>query len=202
MGDDGRMTSPLPMEFVMSVDDFHQLPDSGSEVAVVGRSNVGKSSLVNALSGRNGLAHVSKTPGRTRLLNCFAVNEGATLVDCPGYGYAEASKAMRASWQVMIERYLLERAQLSMLIVLVDGEIGPTKLDLQLLEWVRANQLPHTVVATKHDKVKAQQRDKRRAEVATKCGLPAGDVLWVSAAKGTGIEPLRGRLLGWMTGHA
>jgi GTP-binding protein len=190
---------PIPMQFLMSVDDARNLPDSRAEVAVVGRSNVGKSSLVNALSGRKGLAHVSKTPGRTRLLNCFAVTEGATIVDCPGYGYAEASKAMRASWRVMIERYLLERTQLSMLVVLVDGEIGPTKLDLQLLDWVRANGLPHTVVATKHDKVKSSQRGKRAKEVAAACRLSPADVIWVSAAKGTGIERLRGLVALWLS---
>ena len=187
------------MQFLMSVDDARNLPDSQAEVAVVGRSNVGKSSLVNALSGRKGLAHVSKTPGRTRLLNCFAVTEGATIVDCPGYGYAEASKAMRASWQVMIERYLLERTQLSMLVVLVDGEIGPTKLDLQLLDWVRGNGLPHTIVATKHDKVKSSQRAKRAKEVAAACRLSPADVIWVSAAKGTGIERLRGLVALWLS---
>ena len=199
MSDHGAAMPPIPMQFLLSVDDARNLPDSEVEVAVVGRSNVGKSSLVNALSGRNGLAKVSKTPGRTRLLNCFAVTDGATLVDCPGYGYAEASKAMRASWQVMIERYLLERTQLSMLVVLVDGEIGPTKLDLQLLDWVRGNELPHTVVATKHDKVKSSHRAKRAKEVAAACRLSPGDVIWVSAAKGTGIERLRGLVALWLS---
>ena len=81
------------MQFVLSADNVRGLPDSPVEVAVIGRSNVGKSSLINALAGRDGLARVSKTPGRTRLLNCFELPGGATVVDCPGYGYAEASKA-------------------------------------------------------------------------------------------------------------
>ena len=91
---------PLPMRFLLSAPGAGDLPDSRVEVAVVGRSNVGKSSLVNALSGQNGLALVSKTPGRTRLLNCFAVTGDATLVDCPGYGYAEASKSMNPTTAV------------------------------------------------------------------------------------------------------
>jgi GTP-binding protein len=192
------VSPPLALRFLLSVDDARNLPDSPAEVAVVGRSNVGKSSLVNALGGRNDLARTSKTPGRTRLLNCFAA-AGGTLVDCPGYGYAEASKSMRASWQTMIEHYLLEREPLSMVIVLVDGEIGPTRLDLELLDWVRANQIPHTIVATKHDKVKSSQRAKRKKELAAGCRLDPEDIVWVSAAKGTGIERLRGLMALWLT---
>lgn len=194
------MSAPLQLEFVLSADGIDKLPDSPAEVAVVGRSNVGKSSLINAIGNRKGLAKVSKTPGRTQLLNCFTLEGGATLVDCPGYGYAAVPAKVRASWQRMIETYLLEREALAMIVVLVDGEIGPTKLDLQLLDWLRANTLPHTIVATKHDKVRSTHRDKRKREVAAACNLEPSDVVWVSAVKGTGIDRLRDLVRLWLTG--
>jgi GTP-binding protein len=189
---------PLPLRFVTSADRLDRLPPTDAEVAVVGRSNVGKSSLLNALANRKNLAHTSKTPGRTRLLNCFEVAPGATLVDCPGYGYASAPKAMRASWQQMIEGYLLGREGLVMVLVLVDGEIGPTPLDTQLLAWLRAEGLPHTVVATKHDKVRSSRRDRRKRDLAAGCDLEPGDVVWVSAEKGVGIDRLRGLVRLWL----
>ena len=192
------MSSPLELQFVLSADGLDRLPDSPAEVAVVGRSNVGKSSLINALAHRTRLAEVSKTPGRTRLLNCFVLPDGSTFVDCPGYGYAAAPKAIRSTWPAMIERYLLEREPLTMILVLVDGEIGPTKLDLQMLEWLRSHDRPLTVVATKHDKVKASRRDRRKRELTEGVGLPSSDVVWFSAAKGTGVDRLRGLVRGWL----
>jgi GTP-binding protein len=186
---------PLELRFVLSADKLEALPDSPAEVAVVGRSNVGKSSLINALANRTRLAETSKTPGRTRLLNCFVRPDGTTFVDCPGYGYAAASKAVRSTWPAMIERYLVEREPLTMILVLVDGEIGPTKLDLQMLEWLRSFDRPFTVVATKHDKVRPSKRDRRKKEVAEAVG---SGVVWVSAAKGTGIDRLRGLVVGWL----
>lgn len=216
---------PIQLEFVLSGDHVDRLPPTAAEVAIVGRSNVGKSSLVNALSNRKKLAHVSNTPGRTRLLNLFTVVDNrsrsggsgprttksgavaavdadgllvASVMDLPGYGYAAASKELRSQWQTMIERYLLEREGLNMVVVLVDGAVGPTKLDVQMLDWLRANVIPHTVVATKHDKVKSSKRDRRKREVAEGCMLEVGDVIWVSAVKGTGIERLRGFIRDWL----
>lgn len=189
---------PLPLEFVTSAPTADDLPDNEAELAVVGRSNVGKSSLLNALANRKRLAMVSKTPGRTQLLNCFALEDGTAVIDCPGYGYASAPAATRQRWQQMMEDYLLTREQLVMILVLVDGEIGPTKLDLQMLEWLRANALPHVIIATKHDKVKAAKRQKRKKDLAAACQLEPGDIIWVSAANGTGIDRLRGLVWEWL----
>ncbi|MEX2292950.1 MAG: ribosome biogenesis GTP-binding protein YihA/YsxC [Acidimicrobiales bacterium] len=192
------MSPPLELRFVTSADHLDRLPESRAEVAVVGRSNVGKSSLINALANRNGLANVSKTPGRTQLLNCFELPDGTTVVDCPGYGYAKVSKVQRSSMASMIERYLLGREQLQMVLVLVDGEIGPTPLDRSILEWLREETVPHTVIATKHDKVKTKVRDKRKKELAAACDLEPSDVVWVSAAKNVGIDRLRDLVRVWL----
>lgn len=194
------MSGPLRLEFILSAPALSQLPATRTEIALVGRSNVGKSSLLNAIAGRKKLALVSNTPGRTQLLNCFGL-EGTdvTVVDCPGYGYANVSKTQRASWQPMIERYLLEREHLEMILLLVDGEIGPTKSDLQMLDWLRVNGLPHSVIATKLDKVKSSQREKRKRDLAARCLLDPGDVVWVSAAKDTGVSRLRDLCRLWLS---
>ena len=188
--------SPLSIEFVTSAVDAKVLPTSPAEVAFVGRSNVGKSSLINALANRKQLARVSNTPGRTQLINMFALPNGGTLVDLPGYGYAAVPGRVKQGWQKMIEGYLLDREELVNVFVLVDGEIGPTKLDVQLLEWLRANGIPHTVVATKHDKVKSAKRQTRKKDLAAGCMLEPGDIVWVSASKGVGIDTLRSLVLG------
>jgi GTP-binding protein len=194
------MSNPLQFRFVTSADVLERLPDSPAEVTVVGRSNVGKSSLLNAVAGRNGLAKTSKTPGRTQLLNQFALEgTGGTLVDCPGYGYAKTSRSKRESWGEMIERYLLEREELMMVMVLVDAEVGPTKLDVQMLDWLRAEALPHQVIATKLDKVKSNARPKRKKELALGCQLDIDDIVWTSTYKSAGIDQLRDLIRLWLT---
>lgn len=181
----------------MSAAKHSQLPESLVEIAVAGRSNVGKSSLLNAVAHRKSLAKTSKTPGATRLLNIFELQpegSGKWLVDLPGYGYAKAPKHEQQRWAKMIENYLIERENLEMVLMLVDGEIGPTGLDKQSLEWFRHIGIPITIVATKQDKVKSSQLGKRKNEVAKGCGVDRKDIRWVSSAKGIGIPELRQEL--------
>jgi GTP-binding protein len=193
------MASPLQLEFATSARRVDDLPDSPVEVAIVGRSNVGKSSIINALANRKQLARVSNTPGRTQLINLFTLPSGATVVDLPGYGYAAVPTREKQKWQEMIERYLLERSALEALLLLVDGEIGPTKLDLQMIDWVVDNQIPTVIVATKSDKVRPSKLAGRKQQVAKACRVEEADIIWVSATKGTGVDQLRAHVVSLLT---
>ncbi|MEM7139680.1 MAG: ribosome biogenesis GTP-binding protein YihA/YsxC [Actinomycetota bacterium] len=188
------MASPIPIRFLRSYADADSLPHVHAELALMGRSNVGKSSLLNALAQRKGLAKTSKTPGATRLINAFEVgpeDSGRWLMDLPGYGYAKVSKAEQAKWANMLSRYVEERESLTAVLLLIDGEVGPTVLDLQTVEWLEHLGRPIIYVATKADKVKPSKSQKRRAELTGKLGVERRDVRWVSADKGTGIPELR-----------
>lgn len=191
-------TPPLQLRFVMSGARVEDLPPTRGEVAIVGRSNVGKSSLINSVANRKGLAKVSKTPGRTQLLNLFELPDGTTVMDLPGYGFANAPASVRARWPEMIEGYLLDRQNLHAVVALIDAEVGPTKIDVQTLAWLRSHGLPVQVIATKHDKVKPSKREQRKKELAEGCLLTPKDVLWVSSAKNVNIDELRSRILTWL----
>lgn len=195
-------SAPLQLRFVMSATSVRDLPPTRAEVAIVGRSNVGKSSLLNALARRRDLAKTSKTPGRTQLLNLFSLGDdpltGGSVMDLPGYGFAKVPARVRATWGPMIEGYLLGREGLRLTLVLVDGEVGPTALDVQTLEWFQHEGIEHRVIATKHDKVKPSRRDARKKELAAKCGLEPKQVLWVSASKDVNIDELRNRMRTWL----
>ncbi len=189
------MSKPLALTFLTSAPSVELLPASRAEVCVVGRSNVGKSSLLNALARQKDLAKVSSTPGRTQLLNAFQLDgSNTTVVDLPGYGYAKAPKKERHKWQDRMHQYLLDREPLVLALMLVDGEIGPAKNDIEMLQWLRFNQVPHCIIATKHDKVKSSHKEKRKRELAEACSVERGDILWVSAQKNVNLDRLRARV--------
>ena len=188
------MSGPLPLRFVTSATDHRRIGPSIREIAVAGRSNVGKSSLINALANRKSLARTSKTPGATQQLNIYELEpegSGRLIVDLPGYGYANAPAHAQERWARLIERYLIERAELEFVLLLVDGAVGPTALDRQSLEWFDHVGVPIRLVATKLDKVKRSKLGGRKRDLAEGCGVAADQVRWVSAATGAGIPELR-----------
>lgn len=141
------------VEFVRSIVDVTDLPqDSLCQIAFAGRSNVGKSSLINNLLNRRKIARTSSTPGKTRQLNFFRINDNFYFVDLPGYGFAKAAKKEIAKWQKLIETFLLNSPQLGGVVSLIDSRIGPTTLDHQLFDWLRSLRIPVILVATKSDK--------------------------------------------------
>jgi GTP-binding protein len=172
------------------------------EVAFVGRSNVGKSSMINTLAGRRKLVRVSNTPGRTRTLNFFDVKVDSRgrvrkvrLCDLPGYGYAKASKVERDEWQTMIEEYLTEREQLGVVVSIIDVEVGPTPDDLQMIDFLQQTEARILVVATRLDRLPKAKRKPRLDELCRTLELPHGTVVGFSSVDRLGFEEVWGRLL-------
>ena len=165
----------------------HWTTDGMPEIAFLGRSNVGKSSLLNSLLQRKGLARTSNTPGRTQCINFFAVNNSFYFVDLPGYGYAKVSKTMRAEWGVMAEEYLAERAELKLAVQLIDSRHAPTALDRQLHEWLVYHAKPRLVVATKTDKLSRNETLKNLREIEKEFGADS-KIIGYSAQTGKGRE--------------
>lgn len=166
----------------------HWTTDGLPEIAFLGRSNVGKSSLLNSLLQKKGLARTSNTPGRTQSINFFLVNDSFYFVDLPGYGYAKVSKAMRADWGKMAEEYLAERPELLLSIQLVDSRHKPTELDRQLHEWLIFHQKNHIIVATKADKLSSNKLKKSLQEIET--ALPGSEIITYSSTTGKGRNAL------------
>lgn len=165
--------------------------DRQPEIAFAGRSNVGKSSLLNRLLGRRKLARVSRTPGRTQTINFYRINGAFYFVDLPGYGYARVSERVRRSWAPMVEGYLQGREVLKVVVMIVDARHPPTPLDQEMRAWLRAARIPHLVVLTKVDKVKrgARRRSREDAAAALEIRDPQ-DVLLFSAVTGEGEREL------------
>ncbi|MEO8043057.1 MAG: ribosome biogenesis GTP-binding protein YihA/YsxC [Acidobacteriota bacterium] len=187
-------------EFVKSAFERAHWPvDRRPEIAFLGRSNVGKSSLLNSLLQRKGLARTSNTPGRTQSINYFLINSktpasaptgsdhtGFYFVDLPGYGFAKVSKSMRADWGKMAEEYLSDREQLALCIQLVDSRHKPSQLDLQLHEWLVFNEKEHVVVATKADKLSSNELTKQVRLIETE--MPGSKVITYSSQTGKGRD--------------
>jgi len=177
--------------FVASFPSVDGLPkDSRAEIALIGRSNVGKSSLINAIADRRQLAKTSSTPGKTRLLNYFLVNGEFYLVDMPGYGFAKQAKSERFEWAKIAEKYFLEREPLRAVGVLVDGRHTGLESDLTALRWFVETERPFFIVMTKCDKVKQSEIAEHKKFLRIMLPQSLG-VFALSSTKGTGISQLR-----------
>jgi GTP-binding protein len=191
----GRKLFAGPVEFTKGVVAMSGLPPADRlEICFAGRSNVGKSSLINALTGRKALARTSNTPGRTQEINYFAVGEDLYLVDLPGYGYAEAPVAIVAKWQSLLKAYLAGRATLRRAFVLIDMRHGIKKVDQDILDLLDKSAVTFQVVLTKADKIGAEERARNLAQVrAALAKHPAAypEILVTSSEKGDGIATLR-----------
>jgi GTP-binding protein len=171
---------------------------SGAEVAFAGRSNAGKSSAINALTNRNRLAFVSKTPGRTQHINYFSMGGGRYLVDLPGYGYAKVPRDIKTYWETLITGYLRNREQLRGLVVVMDIRHPLTELDIQLIEWFAPSSKPIHVLLTKADKLNRQQATNQLGDVrGALAEIPAASAQLFSAPSRMGAEEAEKRLAGW-----
>lgn len=164
------------------------------EIAFAGRSNVGKSSAINAIVGQNGLCRTSGTPGRTQAINLFQIDDRWIAADLPGYGYAKVSRGERAKWKTMIADYFGHRPTLRMVIVFVDSRIPPQESDSVLVQGLREYELPMAVLATKIDGLPRAKREAAIAALARAHGVPAARILPFSAHEGIGIDDARALL--------
>ncbi len=180
--------------FMTSIADLNVYHDVASgydcpEICMLGRSNVGKSSFINVLTGRNKLAKTSSTPGRTRLINLFDINNGQfVLVDLPGYGYAKVGKAEKDKWDALLGGYVETSEKLKHAFVLVDSRIEPTVLDKQTVNYLYYCQIPFSVFATKCDKLSRAELGRSIQKIATALGMGTDNIIAVSAINKTGRE--------------
>jgi len=191
----GRLLFSKETSFVKGVVDMKGLPNPDKiEVCFSGRSNVGKSSLINALTGRKGLARASNTPGRTQEINFFSIPENHYLVDLPGYGYANAPIKVVEKWQNLLKEYLAGRQSLRRAFVLVDGRHGVKKVDTEIMSMLDSSAVTFQVILTKLDKIKEKDRDSILDQVRTSLQKhPAAfpEIILTSSEKGWGIQTLR-----------
>jgi len=174
-------------EFIKSATDPSHYPAcSCPEIAFAGKSNVGKSSLINALVNRKKLALTSSTPGKTRSLNFFLINNRFSFVDLPGYGFARVSLAEKRRWGLMVEQYLRERKELALVVIILDIRRDPSADDISLMEWLEVNRRPFIIVLTKADKISKSRARVRMEGIGKSLGMPSGKVILFSAETGEG----------------
>ncbi len=176
---------------LMTEIDALKIEQGDAEVCFVGRSNAGKSSLINALCQKKNMAFVSQVPGKTRTINVYEVKLYCWIVDLPGYGYAIGSKSERALLGPIIEGYLTSRKNLCRVFVILDAIAGPTKLDFLMINWLKHKACPFSVVVNKIDKVGPSKLDVRKQEIAGQLDIATADIFWVSSKKKSGIEALQ-----------
>ncbi len=182
-------------EFIKSATKPAHYPESNlPEIAFAGRSNVGKSSLINVLVNRKNLVRTSSTPGRTQLINFFDVNGTFTLVDLPGYGFAKVPLDVKRQWGPMMETYLAERVNLQGVVLIFDVRRIPKGEDLQLLSWLRTYGVPPILVVTKCDKVSKNERSRQLALIAKELEVERGELCCFSALSREGVEGIWGRI--------
>ena len=158
---------------------------------MVGRSNVGKSSLINAVLKRKAVARVSQTPGKTQAIHFYLINEKFHIVDLPGYGYAKVSKQMRSSWGDLVRSYLDSAESLRLIFLLLDARRIPSGEDLQMHEWTQAAEIGERIVLTKSDKLSKNQLARQKQLIAAELGIDPGSLIASSTEKGLGIEEVR-----------
>jgi len=196
-----RTMKIVSAEFVKSATQPSQYPEGAlPEIAFAGRSNVGKSSLINTITRKKTLARTSSTPGCTRLINFFTANNRISLVDLPGYGYAKAPIASKKEWGPMIETYLMQRESLESVIVILDVRRDPSEQDLTLIDWLRHYQIIPTIVLTKIDKVSRGQAKVRQRKIKQLLGLNTDPILF-SARTGEGKDAIWGAIKDLCTGN-
>ncbi|OLC35359.1 MAG: hypothetical protein AUG08_00305 [Acidobacteria bacterium 13_1_20CM_2_55_15] len=185
-----KISSARFMKSTTRPDDFPR--DQRPEIAFCGRSNVGKSSLLNTLTNVRGLARTSSTPGRTQTINFFVINESMYFVDLPGYGYAKVSKTVRESWGPMIEDYLRNREQLNLAVMIVDSRMAPTDSDVMMKQWLDRCRIPTTVVLTKTDKISNNQLHQALRQGTQT--LDTKEIIAFSAVSGAGKDAILARI--------
>lgn len=182
-------------EFIISVaDKSKMLAHSLPEIAIAGKSNVGKSSFINTFTGRNKLARTSSEPGRTRLLNYFKINDELMLVDLPGYGFARVSDKEKKNWADLIDGYLLNSQNLINVFVLLDVRHDAGEHDKALVNFLYHHNIPFTIIATKGDKLSKAQREKRKGELAHSVGVGREDVIITSSLDALGREDVEKKI--------